>query len=361
MNRFATTYRTKDKVGKSGSETKLHLLRSYDHELNSDSPMNNPVYKPATPINFGLAENMVIWDVARAATAAPMYFKELAVKHDGIDNRTREKVYYSDGGFGHTNNPTHLGIEEFGTLHQQNGNAGGIGAIVSIGTARADSDRAGRSFLKRVQKAFDAATDPQIVANLVRFHHRTHWRRLNDSEGLDVELDDWKPNKFSTNPGHETLTRVKNGFLRWAHNRDNIDMIHECARELVRRRTSRALDRSKWERFATAAEFKCGHPRCRNERFDSRHRFDDHFEENMQKKLPTGTQLSLHGLIPVKKLADELGQALKKEAASTCTFNGIHNISFYIFKLDKYGRVRSMPLLRVRSMQTYVDESATGL
>lgn len=221
---------------------------------------------------------MDVWMVARAATAAPMYFSEVK-----IDLDRREKVYYSDGGFGQTNNPTLQGIYELETLHRrQIGNTeviqGSIGVIVSVGTARADDQPGGKSIFKRVKKAFSRATDPQDVAGIIDYQERPNCWRLNDEEGLDMELDDWKPNKFTSNPGHKSITLMETGFHRWASDEDNIDRLRDCARELVRRRRLRTMDRSKWERFATVAGFRCPCSECHDSLIDSRDDFAEHFQ-----------------------------------------------------------------------------------
>lgn len=194
---------------------------------------------------------MEIWRVARAATAAPFYFSELKIISD-----SEEEMYYSDGGFGHTNNPTLQGIWELETLHRrgegENVTYGSIGVIVSIGTARRDNNRGGRSTFQQAQEAFRTATDPQHVAEVVNYNNRSNCWRFNDESGLNIELDDWKP-------GNKSGDLMKAGFYKWLANWDNADRLRACARELVRRRRSRTRNASKWERFATVAEFRC-HP-----------------------------------------------------------------------------------------------------
>lgn len=266
--RLATTIRTKQKD--SATVDTLHLLRSYRHDkILSVEP-------PCGPVNYGEPEPLEIWKVARAATAAPFYFKEVIIDED---KKTKEKLSYSDGGFGHTNNPTSVGIYELHDLYSQDGERAKLGAIVSIGTSRADNMPSGKGIFKRVRKAFTNATDPQHVACQVAYYHPTHYWRLNDSrQGLNIELDEWKPGRSSDNPGHKTLAKIRNAFREWAQDRDNAEMIRNCAYDLVRRRRVRALDRSKWERYAIAAEFQCKYPQC-NTVHELRHRFEAHFRD----------------------------------------------------------------------------------
>ena len=79
--RLATTIRTKQKD--SATVDTLHLLRSYRHDkILSVEP-------PCGPVNYGEPEPLEIWKVARAATAAPFYFKEVIIDED---KKTKEKL-----------------------------------------------------------------------------------------------------------------------------------------------------------------------------------------------------------------------------------------------------------------------------
>jgi hypothetical protein len=212
---------------------------------------------------------MEIWRVARAATAAPLYFTEIKFKTKSMAGATN--VYFSDGGFGHINNPTNLGLQEIQSLHGSNN----IGVLVSVGTARADDQPGGKSIFKRVKSFANAATDPRIVAE--QLHGRDLYWRFNDEKGLDIELDDWKPNGwFTKNPGRDTLTKIENEFNHWARKRENIRQLEECARELVRRRRRRTEDRSKWEHYATGAQFRCMHDICESRPYNLRAEFEEH-------------------------------------------------------------------------------------
>ncbi|KAF1977176.1 FabD/lysophospholipase-like protein [Bimuria novae-zelandiae CBS 107.79] len=264
---FATTIR-RSTGGTAGSERSLHLLRSYRHE-------NRPgrTLTATLPVrNFGPAESMRICQVARAATAAPFYFKEIVFRPNG----SNETVYYSDGGFGSTNNPTAVAIQEI-RLH---GN-GRLGAIVSIGTAKADTDSGRQSARAHVERAFDAATNPSEVHVTVLRQDHPHYWRLNDEKGLELPLDDWKPTYFTGNPGSQTMQTIKDKFAHWIADRDVIEMFNACASELVKRRRARAQLRHRWERFSTGASgFQCQDPGCssEHENFYHRGRFLEHWQ-----------------------------------------------------------------------------------
>jgi hypothetical protein len=274
---FVTTMVYTRTKGSEGSSQKTYLIRSYDHYEKKDPPP--PIIKTATgtsnrylTTNYGLAENLEIWQVARAATAAPMYFTE--VEKQSNDGNTR--MYFSDGGFGHTNNPTQLGINEIETLHGK----GNIGIVLSVGTARANGKSGGKSIFKRVKGFADTATDPKIVEE--HLQGRDLYWRLNDSQGINVELDEWKPNSlFTKSPGKKTLTTIQREFWRWSADKNNINLLEECARELVRRRRKRSEDGSRWERYATGAQFRCMHGECGAQTFNSRKMYEHHCEHDL--------------------------------------------------------------------------------
>jgi hypothetical protein len=266
--RFATTIQ-RSTPGQATAR-KLYLLRSYDHENRF-----NLSTEAALPVaNFGPAETMQIWQIARAATAAPFYFREIIFRPAGSNN----KIHYSDGGFGITNNPTAVGIHEIGIQYGDDC----VGAVVSIGTAKADSQSGGHNARAHVEQAFEKATNPKEVHVNVK-NQKSKYRyyaRLNDEDGLNIPLDDWKPNRFSNKPGSKTVEHITNKFAVWLLDRKNLDQIQLCAKELVSRRIARTENRAQWERFALGIEhFVCISHDCVNEKFTRRRWFDSHWDD----------------------------------------------------------------------------------
>jgi hypothetical protein len=188
---------------------------------------------------------MKTWEVARAATAAPFLFDELKTSTQGADGRKT----FSDAGFGITNNPTLVALQELQSLHGKDS----VGTIVSVGTAPR-REAGSRGTLHRIKESFEAATEPKIVAaEMARKNLESYWR-LEDTDGLDVALDEWKPNGITTRNsqiGKETMKRITSAFNIWVLRTENIRLIRECAQELVARRRSRTADRERWKVFAT--------------------------------------------------------------------------------------------------------------
>lgn len=216
---------------------------------------------------------MKLWQVARAATAAPMYFDEFKICLG--EGNSRERIYFSDGGFGDTNNPTEVGMMEVEALYGRDC----FSAIVSIGTARANDKGEGRGILRRVRHIAAVATDPRIVARSLETRRLENLWRFNDEIGLDIELDDWKPNGWTTkHPGHKTLRKIQDGFYRWAAQLENIDNIESCARHLVEIRRSRMADRSRWQRFSLAAsQYQCEDVDCHETTYETLDLFNQHW------------------------------------------------------------------------------------
>lgn len=272
--RFATTFSRS--TGGRGTERSLYLLRSYEHE----NTENRSLEKTLPIKNFGPAEHMQIWQVARAATAAPLYFKEIVFKPNG----SNDKIHYSDGGFGTTNNPTYVAMEEMKLLHGANK----LGVILSIGTARADEQAGGQSTWAHTNTAFQSLTDPNHIHGIMSKRTDIQYCRLNDEGGLNIPLDHWKPKT-----GRETITIIRNRFSTWLwENRDLAEKFDTWAAELVRRRRIRAGNAHLWERFATGvSNFRCRNVECRQDQryFAHRGKFEEHWrtvhrrEENAAK------------------------------------------------------------------------------
>ncbi|KAH3907616.1 hypothetical protein HBI56_179990 [Parastagonospora nodorum] len=274
---FVTTRGYERKKDAPVTVEKLYLLRTYvpgrrerlvsrSRQLTNSSTFNDERR------NERSADNWQVWRVARAATAAPMYFTELAHRQDGI-SESGTVTYFSDGGFGAENNPTDEGITEIRSLHGLEN----LGAVVNVGTSRKKQQAGGKSFFKRVHNSFDRATDPDSVAAKVASMNLPYEWRFNDESGIDVELDEWKPNGyFSKSPGVKTLEKIKSKFNEWAADPENSAYLRRCARELVSRRRARIRNFAKWEIYATSASYMCEIGECRNRPIADRTTLETH-------------------------------------------------------------------------------------
>jgi len=316
------------KGGKNARSSELYLIRSYDH-IQRNSPYHSTGPTPRTTIGSGRrdtgisinangtlmgrrhtttkptinhekAQQLEVWQVARAATAAKFYFEPLKVENARSEGFTE----FTDGGFGQANNPTRTGKQEIEDLH---GHAS-VGIVVSVGTARKLSQDAKKanyfSTIPNSAREFaDTATDPEGIHNDMQrdydSHHRFPYYRLNHPGGLQTELDEWKPKRKIYNRkegGAKTIANMETAFSQWAEKHDNIELLKGCAAALVDRRRKR-MSTGKWERFATGSHFECRFKGCDPGDFYDRHQFRTHLIET-------------HELNEVE-LDDELGQSRK--------------------------------------------------
>ena len=285
----------------------MHLIRSYDHEM-KDSPHPSRGPTPGSTmrintdishqtngtqrrrerrqkfdgaINYEKAQQLEVWQVARAATAARFYFEPLK-----IENAVGGFATFEDGGFGRANNPTRTGKQEIEDLNGKSF----VGIVVSVGTARKlKKDAKKATFFSTIPNAArefaDTVTDPEDIHQDMKRDVNSHefpYYRLNDPGGLQTELDEWEPKRKMYNEkqgGAKTIENMESAFAKWAAKLDNIQELQECAAALVARRKGRTLSTSTWERYATGSHFIC-RQRCVLGDFNDRDEFSRHLQES---------------------------------------------------------------------------------
>ena len=211
------------------------------------------------PINYGPATDWEIPEVARAATAAELFFPSVKKKEGDAS------VKYSDGGFSDANNPTMVGIEDI----RERWGSHTVGTVVSVGTSRApqSSPSTHWRFPGRVKNWTDRMTDPEPVHLRVlgesgkRDTGFPYFRFNADGDhALKIDLDEWKPRgSIGRSPailGAETRRTIEEQFNRWVGTQEAQDDLTQCAERLVGDRRRR-MDRTEWERFATFVEYPC--------------------------------------------------------------------------------------------------------
>ena len=225
--------------------------------------------------NFEKAQDFEIWEVARAATAAPFYFDPLKIDIPGPENY----MSLTDAAFGPYNNPTKVGINEMKSINSP------IGIVVSVGTARKDEGNLKRGLFAFRGKAVDLArkaTNTETVHSDMDEESREgngfQYFRLNDHEGLDMKLDEWEPKPrrfYDKDSGSKTLKKIRDTFNSCVI-RGEID-FQGCAKALVGCRRARLAKPTVWERYATGAEYTCLQG-CQRENFDDREQFEQHLQ-----------------------------------------------------------------------------------
>ncbi|RMY67461.1 hypothetical protein D0862_15083 [Hortaea werneckii] len=249
--------------------SEAYLLRSYPHYYTDDAP------NWITRYNEG-ADELPIWKVTRATTAAPFYFEMVRADVDGIPKA------FKDGGI-RENNPSGAALSEFHALYE--GKAPSPALLLSVGTGRPDQSQDGfagvmgggtpttssygSSLLARLPFVAKFLEKRAVVQNLLikytageKQHHQmrehargehTWYKRLNVSRGLEnMPLDDWVAGSWQGSPGPipggSSLTRMEHvtqAYLERGFEPD-VDsyaepkvLLHQAAEKLVRMRRAR--------------------------------------------------------------------------------------------------------------------------
>ena len=211
------------------------LFRSYDRKTS---------YTSRTPFerNPGDPNTFTISQVARAATAAPFYFKSIHM----FDAR-----YYDAAT--NLNNPSWEVVREVGLLAKESHDA--IDLLLSIGGGNAKGNnprlRFGTgSLLQELTDISDVVHDKVMAQSDIQGFD---YFRFDVKEGLQaVRMNEWRPKPG----GDSTLEKIKVATKNYLEQEGVRSSIQQCATYLVDKRTQRAQT-MRWERFATGAQYRC--------------------------------------------------------------------------------------------------------
>lgn len=256
----------------NGRIDEAYLLRTYPHRYD-EVPNWITVYNPG-------ADKMHIWQVTRATSAAPFFFKILEAD---IRNETKS---FKDGGI-RENNPAGAAWSEFVSMY---GEESDPALLLSIGTGRPNEDHDGFASawpgpfgkLKLTKKAAEkfavfknvlikyteGEEKHRSMVRLAKGEHRWY-KRLNVSSGLEtMKLDNWVDGPWldivtgseTKVKGGKSLRRMEDATRTYLER--ELDrrfdtyappktMISQAAEKLVRHRRARErtkhLDIKRWE------------------------------------------------------------------------------------------------------------------
>ncbi|KAK5117162.1 hypothetical protein LTR85_008930 [Meristemomyces frigidus] len=247
--------------------SEAYLLRSYPHYYSETSP------NWITRYNEG-ADELPIWKVTRATSAAPFYFEMISHEVEGVTKS------FKDGGI-RENNPSGAALSEFHALYGEDCEPA---LLLSIGTGRPDQSQDGfasawpgpfgrlpfvSKFLEKravIQNLLIKYTEGEKQHHQMREHahgEHTWYKRLNVSHGLETTpLDDWVKGDWQghpNTPGGASLTHMEDvtaDYLKREFD-DRIDsyappstMLQQAAEKLVRQRRAREQKGGpRWETF----------------------------------------------------------------------------------------------------------------
>ncbi|CAH0025888.1 unnamed protein product [Clonostachys rhizophaga] len=249
-----------------------YLFRTYDHYQNQwASPVMNP----------GRANNLPIWKVARATSAAPLYFEAL-VTDPGTEIQGRKK--FLDGGLG-ANNPTFIALREVLQITNPANPHQAKCLLVSIGTglARPPNPNIASPHPDEAMEPEQLSTCSWLTGKLFKYGFAIHravgnllwlrsvflkyalnsqrihlnevlfateaagipYYRLNVDDGVNnIALDTWEP----ADGGGTTLQTIRRHTLVYLNKPEVRQKLLNCAYSLVKLRDNHCR-RADWPQF----------------------------------------------------------------------------------------------------------------
>jgi hypothetical protein len=287
-----------------------HLFRTYDHHRRRVMPIDSPLDKIPNPMEqTGPADSSLIWEVARATSAAPTYFNTIKIGEDE----------YGDAGFGENNPSTRL-FWEVSQLNNNNNYANELS--ISIGTGITRFSRFQKGLLRKpigwINAAKAVSTDCENVhiemQNITTSGHKHKYFRFNvpekatdpeaeepsrwqhikkrsrkwfghGGEPLDrglgkIKLDEWKSRGWWRKESiQEEIERITKEYLK---DPVVVRQLKEIAEAMVSHRRARART-DRWATYALGIRYECPvtFERCpddtwTDERNLRRHLVEDH-------------------------------------------------------------------------------------
>lgn len=241
---------------------------------------------------YGPATRLPIWQVARATSAAPTYFRPIKIKK----GNEAGFVTFKDGGFG-TNNPSEEVYRD--VIDKHGGRNQSIGPFISIGTGIPSVDK----FSKRKGNINNFVTNVKAALKLpsrTTGVHRTMeqfsknddfpYFRFDGGERLgEIALDEWKGHRFTKLTGKDkksgstTLDKIYVATAAYILKPEVQTDLTECARILVRRRQLRMRNSSEWDRYASFSYYDCNVEGCDRPPSKKAHDFREHLRKFHQK------------------------------------------------------------------------------
>lgn len=226
-------------VRKSASSSVPYLLRSYEH------PIQN-IVDPLTK-NPGPPLDCMIWEAARATTAAPSYFKPMK-----IDTQYR----FIDSGLS-ANNPSWLVLNE---VEQMHGSKDAIEYVISVGTGVTPislSHKFSRTFIK-APKLVPGMNVRRNSPSLVDMQQNEKLERWDVSDSDD---DDFRRRERKLWRSRGTLEYIEQATKNFLESPDILKSLQAAACKLVRWRRKRA-DTPQWESYVLGVAYACDAEHC---------------------------------------------------------------------------------------------------
>lgn len=194
-------------------------------------------------LNLNNQQDVKIWKVGRATSAAPTYFRPITI----------EGMKYIDGGL-MANNPAKLSWAEVSSMHRYHPSGkcsasnGGIRFLVSMGTGKqADQHiRSGAGPIPKIRsiikKGIREMTNPEPIHQYLEVatgradNHPDMYYRFNVETGLEnMKLDECK---IGNNQNH-TFDKIQGAVTRYINTSEVRSQLQSLAKQLVEHRRGR--------------------------------------------------------------------------------------------------------------------------
>lgn len=310
---------------------KPHLFKTYAHHQRPRNTVTRNGYghnehQYQDPLeDAGPADDCLIWEVARATSAAPSYFNPIKIG--------RNK--YIDGGFG-VNNPSSSIFLEVSQMNHDRNEANKLSVSIGTGISRFTLCPTGRfnkpiGWLQGAKKvSTDCENDFALMRNMTRGRHmffrfnvpeksadpdtqrpskiKRATRYLHNLFGKDlqpldrglskIKLDEWKKEGFWRKEStKDEIKRITDSYVTEV----NINaQLEKVARLMVEHRRRRAEDQPRWEAYALGIRYTCAlkYVGCQDEVYKDRDALRRHLiEDHEYLKGPEDTEDGLEILL----------------------------------------------------------------
>lgn len=196
---------------------------------------HHPVTRPHLFRSYETGDEISIWQVARATSAAPSYFKSFKIAD----------AKFTDGGFDNHQ------LDQFARQEILNNEHLLPACIISIGTGTSPNRNFPQisSLRDHLRKTHQRTEPKSVKLPSIQAQQKFTYFRFNVSDGLgDVKFDEWKAPKGGRAGTLETIALATNEYLRQESVQEELEKL---AMELVRCRRKRVWsDAQRWDRFA---------------------------------------------------------------------------------------------------------------
>lgn len=278
------------------------MVLAYADSVGVDSPYHFRTYQipiqrsknkgqQATVGTYGDAATLPIWQIARATSAAPTYFRPIKIRRGNLPGF----VTFKDGGFG-SNNPSEEAYND--VVHKHGGTSKNMGPFISIGTGIPAIEL----FSKKKGNVYNAVANIKaafkLPARTIGVHRRMERLSMHDNKKRfpyfrfdggerlgEIALDEWKSHKFTRLSGKDnqsgsiTLERLYVATAAYLQEPKVQQDLTECAMILVRRRQLRMRDSSEWDRYASFSYYDCNVEGCDRPRSNKAQDFREHLRK----------------------------------------------------------------------------------